>query len=125
MFIEIDCECSQCEKVLKEEELLSGFTKNLSAYTVKCPACGGNFVPRFTVYSEYKTDYLKGRDGVSIQMLSPLTLYKEYINISEQKGEKIILRESFMKEHKTIFWNLILYFKIMKLPLFILDLDFS
>lgn len=60
LFIELDLECSQCEKILKEEELLSGFAKNLSSYTVKCPICKGNFVPRFTVYSEYKSDYLKG-----------------------------------------------------------------
>jgi len=40
------------------------------------------------VYSEYKTDYLKGREGVSITMLSPIILYKEYINIIEQKGEQ-------------------------------------
>lgn len=47
LYIELDLECSQCEKPLKEEELLSGFTKNLSSYIVKCPICKGNFVPRF------------------------------------------------------------------------------
>ena len=77
------------------------------------------------VYSEYKTDYLKGREGVSIQLLSPVTLYKEYINIVEHKGEQVVLRESFLREHKTVFWNIILYFKIMKLPFFMLDLDYS
>ena len=30
-----------------------------------------------------------------------------------------------MKEHRTVYWNLIIYFKIMKLPIFLLDLDFS
>ena len=30
-----------------------------------------------------------------------------------------------MKEHKFVFWNIILYFKIMKLPIFMLDLDYS
>ncbi len=43
----------------------------------------------------------------------------------EQKGENIVLRESFLKEHKTVFWNLILFFKIMKLPIFMLDLDYA
>lgn len=28
-------------------------------------------------------------------------------------------------EHSVVFWNSILYFKIMKLPCFIIDLDFS
>lgn len=110
---------------MKEEELLSGFTKNLSSYVVKCPMCKGNFVPRFTVYSEYKTDYLKGREGLSIQMLSPVTLYKEYINIIEQEGDQIIFSDIFLKEHKTVFWNIILYFKILRLPTFMLDLDYS
>mmetsp|Transcript_1168 Transcript_1168/g.1183 ORF Transcript_1168/g.1183 Transcript_1168/m.1183 type:complete len:86 (-) Transcript_1168:816-1073(-) len=58
-------------------------------------------------------------------MLSPLTLYKEYINIIEQKGEHAILKESFLKDHNTVFWNIILYLKMMKLPIFILDLDYS
>jgi hypothetical protein len=54
-----------------------------------------------------------------------VTLYKEYINIVEQKGEQVVLREAFLKEHRTVFWNIILYFKIMKLPIFMLDLDYS
>jgi len=58
-------------------------------------------------------------------MLSPVTLYKEYINIVEQKGEQIIFKEGFLREHKTVFWNMILYFKIMKLPTFMLDLDYT
>lgn len=62
----MELECSQCDKALKEEELMSGFTKNLSAYVVTCPICKKSFVPRFTVFSEYKTDYLKGRDGLGV-----------------------------------------------------------
>lgn len=58
-------------------------------------------------------------------MLSPITLYKEYINLIENKGEQIVLKENFLRESKTVFWNIILYFKIMKLPIFMLDLDYS
>jgi hypothetical protein len=36
-----------------------------------------------------------------------------------------VLKESFLKEHRTVFWNIILYFRIMKLPVFMLDLDYS
>ena len=77
------------------------------------------------IYSEYKTDYLKGKEGLSVQLLSPVILYKEYINLVEHKGEQIVLKESFLKEHRTVFWNIILYFKIFKLPVFMLDLDYS
>ena len=62
---------------------------------------------------------------MKVTLLSPITLYKEYINIVEQKGEQIVLKEQFLKEHKFVFWNMILYFKIMKLPIFMLDLDYS
>ena len=54
-----------------------------------------------------------------------MSLYKEYINIVEHKGEQVVLREAFLREHQTVFWNIILYFKIMRLPLFMLDLDYS
>ena len=37
----------------------------------------------------------------------------------------MVLRESFLREHRTVFWNIVLYFKIMKLPLFMLYLDYS
>jgi uncharacterized protein (DUF39 family) len=83
LYLEIDTECQQCEKKLREEELFSGFTKSLNQYTIKCPACKSMFVPKLMVYSEYKTDYLKGREGVSVTLLSPIILYKEYINIIE------------------------------------------
>ncbi len=69
-------------------------------YTIKCPICNNQYVPKFNVYSEYKTDYLRGRDGMSISLLSPVTLYKEYINIVELKGEQIVLKENFLREHK-------------------------
>lgn len=41
------------------------------------------------------------------------------------KGENSVLKESFLKNHKAVFWNLILYFKIMRLPIFMLDLDYA
>ena len=40
-------------------------------------------MPKFSIYSEYKTDYLKGRDGIKLTFLSPVTLYKEYVNLVE------------------------------------------
>lgn len=125
LYLEFESKCGQCDRNLKEEEILSGFAKSTSMYTIKCPICKDSYVPKFTVYSEYKTDYLKGRDGMTITLLSPVTLYKEYINIVEQKGEQIVLKENFLREHKFVFWNIVLYFKIMKLPLFMLDLDYS
>ena len=50
---------------------------------IKCPLCHSSNVPKFNIYSEYKTDYLRGREGLKITFLSPVTLYKEYINLVE------------------------------------------
>jgi len=58
-------------------------------------------------------------------MLSPVVLNKEFINSLNKKGEKILMSDNFIKEHSVVYWNLVLYFKIMKLPVFILDHDTS
>jgi len=57
--------------------------------------------------------------------LPPVSLYKEFINIISKEGDQILLRDEFIKNHKIVFWNIILYFKILKVPNFMLDLDFS
>jgi len=35
------------------------------------------------------------------------------------------MSEELITEHRQVFWNIILYFKILKLPNFMLDLDYS
>ena len=35
------------------------------------------------------------------------------------------MSETFIQNHKIVFWNIILYFKILNLPIFMLDLDYS
>jgi hypothetical protein len=52
LFLEIEKSCGKCKEFLREEEILSGFQKNMSNYTVKCPICKEFFVPKFTIYSE-------------------------------------------------------------------------
>ena len=54
-----------------------------------------------------------------------MTLYKEFFNIITKEGDQILMSESFISEHKLVFWNIILYSKILKLPVFMLDLDYS
>jgi hypothetical protein len=83
LYLSFDQQCGQCDGFLREEEILSGFSKGASVYVITCPLCKERFVPKFTVFSEYKTDYLQGKDGMKVTLLSPITLYKEYINIVE------------------------------------------
>jgi len=58
-----------------------------------------------------------------VPLLSPVVLYKEFLNTLNKEGPGILSSEQFVTDHSVVFWNMILYFKIMKLPCFILDLD--
>jgi hypothetical protein len=83
-------------------------------------------VPKFSIYSENETTYLKhGREGTTLPLLSPVVLYKEFLNTLNKEGPSVLSQEQFVGDHSVVFWNMILYFKIMKLPCFILDLDYS
>lgn len=35
------------------------------------------------------------------------------------------MTDSLINDHKMVFWNIVLYFKVLKLPIFMLDLDYS
>jgi len=54
-----------------------------------------------------------------------VALHKEFINCVDLKGETVLSKESFLLDHQIIFWNLVLYFKMLKLPMFLLDQDFT
>lgn len=83
-------------------------------------------MPKFTIYAEQESPYLpKGRDGENVSLLPPITLYKEFFNILVKEGADIVMSESLISEHRQVFWNLIFYFKILRLPNFMLDLDYS
>jgi hypothetical protein len=58
-------------------------------------------------------------------MLPPVCLYKEFINIVSKESDQILMTDDFISKHKMVFWNIILYFKILKLPYFMVDLDYS
>lgn len=58
-------------------------------------------------------------------MLPPVCLYKEFINLISHESDQILMTEAFVNNHKMLFWNIILYFKILRLPNFMLDLDYS
>ena len=60
-----------------------------------------------------------------MHLLPPCTLYKEFINTLAKKGDTVLTQEIFMTEHSVVFWNLLIYFRIMKLPIFFLDQDYS
>jgi hypothetical protein len=77
------------------------------------------------LYSEYRTDYINGRDGLTLQLLPPAALYKEFLNTLSKKGDRILTQHAFLQDHSVVFWNMVVYFKILKLPHFVLDQDYS
>ena len=126
LFLEILKSCNQCVEQLREEEVLSGMLKNNSEYIIRCPKCKQCFVPKFKIFTASPTDFLpEGKKGLSMQLLSPVVLYKEFLNTLNKAGDQILMSEKFYKDHSVVFWNLVLYFKIMKLPGFVLDQDTS
>jgi hypothetical protein len=82
-------------------------------------------VPKFTIYSETENQYIDGKKGKIVSLLPPLSLYKDFLNAISNNGDQIIMSETFIQNHKIVFWNIILYFKILNLPIFMLDLDYS
>lgn len=105
---------------------MSGMLKNQSEYRIMCPICKQFFVPKFKIYTERVTEFLPdGKNGLNMQLLSPVVLHKEFINTLNKKGDSVLMSSSFIREHPVVYWNLVLYFKIMRLPHFILDHDTS
>ena len=96
LFFEITKNCLKCKEPLREEEVFSGFQKNLSNYTTKCPICSGMFVPKFTIYSETENQWIDGKKGKVFQLLPPITLYKDFCNVISNKGESILMNETFI-----------------------------
>ena len=105
---------------------MSGMIKNQSEYTIRCVICKQVFVPKFTIYTDRESDLMpEGRKGLRMQLLSPVVLSKELINTLNKSGEQVVTSPSFIAEHSVVYWNLVLYFKILKLPTFILDQNSS
>lgn len=58
----------------------------------------------------------------TVNLLSPVVLLKEVDNLIKNKGEKYFFISEWYKhkEHKQIFWNIVYYFNVLKLPTFVL-----
>ena len=61
--MDIDSKCSKCKEDLREEEILTGFKKDINDYTVKCPKCNQQFLCKFTIYTEQENMYIDGKKG--------------------------------------------------------------
>lgn len=121
IFAVTQCLNTTCNHLIREEEIMSGWQKSMNEYISQCPSCKAKFVPQLNLYTDSDHEFLNGKDGIEIQWLPPSCLLKEFTNCISQRGESILLKEDFRKDHKTLYWNLVFYFKLLKLPTFFLD----
>jgi hypothetical protein len=123
------CPRGTCNKPLSIDTLVSNFAPhNANKYTVKCPHCQTDFVPRFTVFSTVSG--WEGSEGPGsllwCELLSPWALYKEILNTISYHGIEAVTSatrftsqsgsEGSQLQCAVLFWNLVVYFRKYELP---------
>lgn len=121
IFAAAQCKNTTCNYIIKEEEIMTGWQQSMNEYISQCPLCKAKFVPKLILLTDSEHESLNGKDGLEIQWLPPSCLMKEFTNCITQRGDSILLKEDLRKDHSAIYWNLVFYFKLMKLPYFFLD----
>ena len=81
--------CPECESLLKEEDIISGFQKSYSSYTINCIKCKNLLVPRMYIiidHNEYE----------EAEFLSPSVMYRELERcLSTWNNERFLLTADF------------------------------
>jgi len=77
-----------CDRYLREEEIITAWSRNLQEYSIKCPACGTSFVPKLEI--QYTSEKTK-----TFYFLFPPLLYKEFNNLIENKSANIFFKVFF------------------------------
>jgi len=113
--------CPECNENMTAEDIISGWKKSYNEYTTRCQVCGKNFVASFKVVEQLENSKTEN----PIHFLSPLIVKKEVENLLRIKGPQIFSSENFETDHKIIFWNLYLYFNLIKAPVFLFESDLS
>jgi hypothetical protein len=117
------CPNFSCRKSLRIFEIIDNFSTDANKYTVKCPHCSREFVPRFTVHSS--NDDWVGSTGVGsllwCELLSPWVLQKEILNDIDTMGIESIVSCDFRNgevnaQSSVVFWNMMVYFRLYGLP---------
>ncbi|KAL4510582.1 hypothetical protein ABPG72_004736 [Tetrahymena utriculariae] len=124
--------CPNCNRNLFPEEIISNWKRGNTDYRTKCPipSCSHEFVSKFQVVT------LEEKQGIDItnvsvynnlrkqvEFLSPQIVRKELENIMKQKGQSSIMSSKFEEDHPIIYWNIILYFKLIRAPTFFLEFN--
>lgn len=106
--------CPSCGRILNKRQIRMGWSNDVQDYRITCK-CNTKFVPRFTVY----IDGIKLNKGTKIlefkyEFLSPALLRKEVENLIKNG---VTTDAHLLTTHARIFWNLILHFRDLTIPL--------
>jgi len=106
------CNNSTCKKKVNIEDIIIVMSKDFLYSKYKCFHCQFEFNP-FLLITKLSGKYFK------IPLISPIDIIKEILFMISKQKEAILFSYEFYLSQKTLFWNLIFFFKILKLPLFI------
>lgn len=117
-----NCYKSKKLKKMSIEEVLGGFKREKNTYYSVCGVCLSKIYPKIYILYDNQTslDHLD-----TVPLLSPMVLLKEVDTLIKNNGEKYFFLSDYyrMKEHRTIFWNIALYFQLLNLPLFTMSIQ--
>jgi len=120
----VEDNCTFCDCMLSQEEIMMGWDRSYSSYTTTCPKnfCEQRFVAKFRVILDKFDENPK---SLQIEYLSPPLIRKELENLIYTFGENILLSKDFCEKHKILFWNMAMNFQLLKLPFFFIDPSFD
>eukprot|EP01080_Neovahlkampfia_damariscottae_P006599 gene6599-10762_t len=110
--IDTNHKCENCSLMLTINDIHNGWSTNANDYRTTCPRCDVKFVASFTIIIHgeeneiiEKTDYYH---------LSHAILTKEITNLLKKD---VTADVSLFQYHPIIFWNIIIHFQDLKVPL--------
>ena len=106
--------CKNCDLILYDEEIISGWSAEDSNLNTKCPFCSKMVVPHLTIkVSDLRVepDQTPIETPIQVPYLSPLVLRKELECILEREGDACLSDVECVNDHPIIYWNLIWYFE--------------
>jgi len=121
----ISCsKCSSCKCLIYDEEIMSGWTDDDSDLKTHCFACNAVFVPfldieikdcRETMTSSTSKQESNKIIELTFPYLSPFVLRKGIEDLLDNEGNSVLRSPSFVDLHPIIYWNLVWYFRRLKL----------
>jgi len=76
------CKNPECDRYLKEEEMISAWPRSFDTYLIKCPTCNKDFIPTLDIQTS--PDKIE-----TCYFLFPPLFRKEINNLIDNKGAKV------------------------------------